>query len=135
VLPWEEVAHTADWALKVRGEDLRALFENAARGMLSLIEGQAAPDAAPLRREFDLSAPDLEMLLVDWLTGLLALVEDEGALISEIDVERVAGLSIKAGVSARYGGAFTRHIKAVTFHNLSIRQTADGYETVIVFDV
>jgi len=26
-------------------------------------------------------------------------------------------------------------IKAVTYHNLSIRQTAEGYETTIVFDV
>jgi SHS2 domain-containing protein len=26
-------------------------------------------------------------------------------------------------------------IKAVTYHDLSIRETAEGYETIVVFDV
>ena len=34
--PWEEVEHTADVALLVRGVTLAELFANAARGMLNL---------------------------------------------------------------------------------------------------
>ena len=75
------------------------------------------------------------MLLVDWLTELLVLVEDEGVVLSEIAVSEVAGLSLKAAVAARRGGQFSKHIKAVTYHNLAIRQTADGFETTVVFDV
>ena len=63
--PWEEVDHTADWALRVRGGDLRALFENAARGMISLIGGEAVAGAHEIERRIDLSAPDLETLLVE----------------------------------------------------------------------
>lgn len=133
--PWEEVAHTADWALKVRGGDVRALFENAARGMVSLIGGQAAPGAEPIRREISLRAPDLETLLVDWLTELLVLVEEEGVIFNEISVSEVADLALRASVSAEPGGRFSKEIKAVTFHNLAIRPVANGYETTIVFDV
>jgi SHS2 domain-containing protein len=134
-LPWEEIPHTADWALKVRGATLRSLFENAARGMVSLIGGQAGQGEPAFHREYDLRAPDLEMLLVDWLTELLALVEDEGAVISQVEVSQVAEFALKARIGAQAGGQFSKHIKAVTFHKLEIRHTPEGFETVIVFDV
>lgn len=142
-LPWEEIPHTADWALRVRGEDLRSLFENAARGMAELIggEGAASPNGEgaaagkAVRHELQLEAPDLEILLVDWLTGLLVMVEDEGAFFTEIHVSEVADLALRGWVEAKAGGEFTKHIKAVTYHNLAIQRTDQGFETTIVFDV
>jgi SHS2 domain-containing protein len=32
-------------------------------------------------------------------------------------------------------GAFEKHVKAVTFHNLDIRSEAGGLTTTVVFDV
>ncbi|MBN1311861.1 MAG: archease [Anaerolineae bacterium] len=132
---WEEVEHTADWSIRVWGEDLRSLFENAARGMVSLIEGKAAPEQSTTEHTFELEAPDLEVLLVDWLTELLTLIEDEGIIFSHIRVAQVDDLKLVAQASGQPGGAFSKHIKAVTFHNLAVRRTSTGYETVIVFDV
>jgi SHS2 domain-containing protein len=132
---WEEVDHTADWALRVWGEDLRSLFENAARGMVSLIEGKAAPDQPATHHTFELEALDWEILLVDWLTELLALIEDEGIVFSHIHIERVDDLKLAAQASGQPGGEFKKVIKAATYHNLAIRHTPIGYETVIVFDV
>jgi SHS2 domain-containing protein len=133
--PWEEIDHTADWALRVWGEDRRALFENAARGMISLIGGQADPVQTLLVRQFTLTAPDWEMLLIDWLTELLFLTEDEGIILTQITVHRVEDLSIEAEVQGASGAGMEKHIKAATYHNLSILSTDQGYETVIVFDV
>jgi SHS2 domain-containing protein len=132
---WQEVDHTADWALRVWGGDLRALYEHAALGMLELAGGE--PDAAGARivRTVTLSAPDAETLLVDWLTELLILIEDEGLVFDQVDVHRADGHSLEAAVSGRPGGGFAKHIKAVTFHNLQIACTDDGCETTIVFDV
>ncbi len=132
---WEEIDHTADWALRVWGEDLRSLFENAARGMVSLIEGKAAPDQPVTHHTFELEALDWEILLVDWLTELLVLIEEEGIVFSHIHIERVDDLKLVAQASGQPGGEFKKYIKAVTFHNLAIRHTRAGYETVIVFDV
>ena len=35
--PFEQVEHTADYAIIARGGDLRELIENAGRGMISLL--------------------------------------------------------------------------------------------------
>lgn len=132
--PWEEIDHTADWALRVWGDDLPALFENAARGMVSLL-GDAPPSASTIQQTIRLQAPDLETLLVDWLTELLTLI-DEGITLDVIRVTRVEGLGLDAEVQ---GGPvtepFRKEIKAVTYHMLAIQKTDAGYETVIVFDV
>ena len=140
-LPWEEVPHTADWALRVRGDDLRSLFQNAALGMAELIGGEGSADAKPDQRAVTRDAPDLEMLLVDWLTELLVMVEEEGVVFTGIEVGAVDGpgegetARLAARVTALPGGAFTKHIKAVTYHNLAIRRSDQGFETTIVFDV
>jgi SHS2 domain-containing protein len=132
---WQEVDHTADWALRVRGDDLRALYENAALGMLELAGGEADPAGARIARMVTLSAPDSETLLVDWLTELLIDIEDEGIVFNQIDVRRADSRSMEAVVSGRPGGGFAKHIKAVTFHNLKIVCGNGGCETTIVFDV
>jgi SHS2 domain-containing protein len=131
---WEEIEHTADWALRIRGDDLRTLFENAARGMVSLL-GDVKPDEITFRRTIELSAMDLETLLVDWLTELLYALDD-GMIFSEIIVRQIEGTSIIGEVS---GGPtdqpLLKQIKAVTYHMLEIKPTDQGFEVVIVFDV
>ena len=132
---WEEIAHTADWSIRVWGQDRRALFENAARGMVSLIGGEADPAQDPVACGLTLEADDWETLLVDFLTEILYLIEDDGLVCGHIEVARAAGHQLAATVEGRAGGRFNKEIKAVTYHNLAIRHTDQGFETTIVFDV
>jgi len=131
---WEEVEHTADWSLRVRGADLRSLFENAARGMVSLL-GDAKPTEITFHRVIEVSAIDTESLLVEWLTELLYILEED-LIFSEINVKQIEGNTLIGEVS---GGPPDQPpmkiIKAVTYHLLEIRPTDTGYETVLVFDV
>jgi SHS2 domain-containing protein len=133
-LMWEEIEHTADWAIRVWGDDQRALYENAALGMVSLL-GDAKPTEITVRRSIEVSAIDPESLLVDWLTELLYLLEDH-LIFDEIRVKDIEGNTLHADIS---GGPpdepINKHIKAVTYHMLEIKQTDHGLETVIVFDV
>ena len=133
--PWEEIEHTADWAIRVRGEDLRALFENAARGMVALAGGETDPGRPAVSHTFALSAPDYETLLIDWLSELIYLIEDEHVVFTDIRVERVADFALEATARGIPGGDFSKHIKAATYHGLRIRQRADGCEATVVFDV
>jgi SHS2 domain-containing protein len=132
---WEEIPHTADLSLHVWGEDRRALFENAARGMLELMDGSPAENLPRAEKSYNLCAPDWETLLVDWLTELLYLIEAEEVLVSSVDVIEVGDLCLQARVTGWAGGRFDKLIKAVTYHDLSIVSTERGYEVVIVFDV
>ena len=133
--PWEEIEHTADWALHVRGSDLRALFENAARGMCALMGGHPAAGEDMVSQSFSLAAPDWETLFVDWLSELVYLVEDQELVLHTIDVAAVENYALTAHVSGTPGREFFKHIKAVTYHDLAIRCSPEGCETVVVFDV
>ncbi len=133
---WEEIEHTADWALRVWGEDRLALFENAARGMASLTGAIVEPGGeGEIHRTITLQASDWETLLIRWLSELLVLMEDEAVAFSTIRVCELRDYKLEAEVRGRSGSELDKLIKAATFHNLSIRQTERGYETTIVFDV
>jgi SHS2 domain-containing protein len=73
VSPFEEIEHTADRALRVRGATLDELFANAGRGMVALTGAEADPNRSVLH-EVDLEAPDVESLLVDGLSELVYLM-------------------------------------------------------------
>src|SRR5687767_6810325 len=105
--PWEEIDHTADWALRVRGRDLRELMQNAAVGMMSLL-GENTPSDVTLQREINVKASDAEMLLVNWLTELLYLIEDEGIVFSEIVVQSADSLTLTAEI---FGGPPSEEIR------------------------
>lgn len=134
-LPWVEIDHTADWALKVAGSDLPRLFEHAAKGMVALIGGKPERQQPVFEKNIKVQAPDLETLLVDWLTELIYLVEDDHIIFSEIMIESFDDLTLNAHVKGQSGSDIEKHIKAVTYHNLNIEHNDDGYSTTIVFDV
>jgi len=140
---FEEIEHTADLAIQVWGSDIADLFANAAHGMSCMLaetvgealEQEALEEALTVRKTIELSAHDVEALLVDWLSELLFLGEQEDVVFTKIDELHVSANRLRASV--RGGPARERRsaIKAVTFADLEIRETARGLETAIVFDV
>jgi SHS2 domain-containing protein len=131
---FEEVEHTADWALRIRGDDLEGLFTNAAAGMLQLagIEPRAGPTR---KRRFELQAPDMESLLVTWLEELLFVIEMEEVTFVKFDLSVEDNNRLTAKVQESPIGNIKKHIKAVTYHNLMITEVEDGLEVTVVFDV
>jgi SHS2 domain-containing protein len=134
-LDFEEIEHTADWALRVRGADLRELLSHAARGMSSLLVPDLATIPADVRRQVELNALDAESLLVEWLGELAYLAESELLVFREYDLAEVSSTHLRASLGGGHVPGLQKHIKAVTYHNLEIVATEDGLETTIVFDV
>ncbi len=132
--PYVEVEHTADWALRVWAPTLAELFIDAARGMYALAGAKPGPNLTE-RRHVELSADDHESLLVIWLQELLYYTESEGLVFGGFQVELLDPPQLKAEVSGEQSERLDKVIKAVTYHNLNIRRTNEGYETTIVFDV
>ena len=131
---FEEVEHTADRALLVRGADLKELLHNAALGMLQLIG--AIPRSGPSReREIEVQAPDRESLLVTWLEELLFAMETRGVTYTKFELQITGDTNLVAKVQEMPIDVITRHIKAVTYHDLEIEKTEDGLVTTVVFDV
>jgi len=132
-MPFEELPHTADWALRVWAADLPSLFTEAALGMNALSGAQPAPGPC-INRVFSDDAPDLESLLVLFLSELVYAAEQEHLVFIEFDI-KLNGFELSVNMTGAPLLTLSKSIKAVTYHNLQIRQTAFGFEVDIVFDV
>ncbi len=131
---YEEIDHTADWALKVRGRDLPALFANAAHGMMELA-GVRTSDDVGQERQIEIQAIDRESLLVDWLHELLLALELEQLAFREMDLEITDGRKLVGTLRAVPIVSMEKPVKAVTYNELHIQESPEGLETIIVFDV
>lgn len=130
---YEEVEHTADWALRVWAPDLEGIFAQAAQGMYALMETTLAPD--PHRdMTVELQAPDSESLLVAFLSELLYYGEAEGLGFEDCRVILV-DQSLRATLRGARITSQVKEIKAVTFHNLKIEPHDGMFWATIVFDV
>jgi SHS2 domain-containing protein len=140
---YEIVDHTADWALRVWGQDLADLLLQAALGMNRLMIGDenwtATEDlqAASLtvHRDLEIDTFDPETLLVDWLTELAYFAEMEQLIFPHISLSNVSPTHLNATIQGSIVPELVKHIKAVTYHNLEITETKAGLEATIVFDV
>lgn len=132
---FEEVAHTADWALRVRGRDWPEFLANAAYGMASLLVAEPAVVSLEIERLVELDAFDGESLLVNWLGELAYWAEAELLVFRQFDLAGATPTHLQATVRGGYVPTLQKHIKAVTYHNLEIVTTDAGFEATIVFDV
>ena len=132
-LGFQERPHTADWALDVWAPDLPTLLEQAARGMYALM-GTRLRAEPRTQRSFELRSSDPESLLVAFLSELLYWGEQEGLGFDTFHLA-LSGETLQANVGGAPIESQSKEIKAVTYHNLAIRQGERGLETTVVFDV
>ena len=131
---FEEIPHTADWSFRAFGRDLNELFENAA-GAIFALEGAESESGVEIERAVEISGIDYESLLVNWLSELLYMQESHREVYRRFQVKSLTPTGLHAHV---YGTPFKnldKVIKAVTYHNLKIEQTASGWQAVVVVDV
>ncbi len=133
-MPYEEVDHTADWALRVRGDDLADLLRSAAAAMLAACGATAAP-GEPRQKSLQLRSSDAEGLLVAWLEEILYSLEVEQRVPSKIRVAAPDEISLEADWTDLPLAGVDKPIKAVTFHDLAVVAVDGGLEATVVFDV
>jgi SHS2 domain-containing protein len=130
---FEEISHTADWAVRVWAPDLPSLFMEAALAMNAL-SGARLQDGARVKRKFEAQGSDAESLLVAFLSELVYYQEQEGLAFDRFQL-KVERRKLEADMEGARVLSVDKAIKAVTYHDLRIVQTDQGLETTIVFDV
>jgi len=130
---YRELPHTADWELEVWAPDLATLLVEAARGMYHLSEATLVSQPRITRR-IELTIIEPETLLIDFLSELLFLTESEGYGFDEFNLQFEHNRLI-ADVSGAKLETLSKEIKAVTYHNIDIRDTGSELKANIVFDV
>ncbi len=136
--PFEFIEHTADVGILARGATLAEAFQNAAQGMFSLI-ADLSQVAERAERPVMVTGRDLEGLLVAWLAELLYIFDAKGIIFSRFAIHEMDTQTLKAWA---YGEPFDpdRHearlaVKAVTRHQLSVREGRDGWEAQVILDI
>jgi len=130
---YEEVDHTADLALRVRGEDFAELLSQAANGFYHLMVVDLHPNSR-LEKQFSIPQGTYETILVDFLSELLYLAEEDGIACESFSFEEREDEVLVSCVGKAIQ-SMARVFKAVTFHNLEVKQTPSGLEAIITFDV
>lgn len=133
---FEEVPHTADWAIRVRGKTQAELFTNAAVAM-SVLQGAADVDGPTVMTAVAVEGIDRETLLVNWLNRLLWEAETQQLTPYSFWIETIGDDRLTALVVGRRGRSEMAHIKAVTFSGLEVVPPVyegDVWQAQVVFD-
>ena len=136
--PFRVLEHTADVGFEAFGRTREEVFANAARALMNIVvdlDSVNPAAAVPVQAEGS-DPPDL---LVNWLSEILYLYDADGWVFRGFEVRSLTDRSISA--IAR-GEKFdpARHqvnllVKAVTYHQLALEKTADGWRAQVYVDI
>ncbi len=130
--------HTADLGIEVYGPDMKTLFENAAFALYDIMTDLDSVGMTETG-EITVQGADREELLVNYLREALHAFNGQGLLLREQTITHLEDTRLMATFR---GEAFDpdRHrlqteIKAVTYYQTEVRQTATGWVARLVMDV
>lgn len=130
--------HTADVGLLAKAPDLNNLFADAARALFALI----VEDPGDIRPEteiaLELEGTEVDYLLFDWLNELLFRFETEHLLLADFEVNvRDDGLTAVARGEPLDAERhqLAHEVKAITYHQLEVKQTPEGWQARVIVDI
>ena len=134
---FEIVNHTADAGIIAYGDDINQAFANAAKALFSLITELDDVEEI-LHRDIELTAPDKESLLVEWLNQLIYLFDTENIVFKSFDVIKLNNTQLKARSYGEKVDSLKHRlktgVKAATYHMLKVDKS-DGCRVQVLFDI
>ena len=125
------VDHTAELELEIDAPTAEAVFEEAAAAFGELVRRDGGE---PAELEVRLESAERVTLLADWLDHFVFLVDTQGFVpecVSELTLGEASVTATVQGVS----GDPAPLVKAVTYHDLELKEDADGWHARVVLDV
>lgn len=143
-----ELPHTGDIKIRAYGKTKEELFQHALLGMFQsarpqieldecvVQEGRIECSTLPCARHVVTSGPDIHALLVNFLSDALYFSDIHNEAYFDATIEQLSDTHIAAmvhGVPVK--GYIIAEIKAVTYHDLTIKQIDGIWQADIVFDI
>lgn len=134
---WEHFAHEADMGVRGHGATLAQAFEQAALAMTAVITD---PERVEPREKISIEceAPDVELLLVDWLNAIVYEMATRKMLFSRFEV-KIDGKRLNANAwgektdVARHSPAV--EVKGATYTTLRVAEENGEWIAQTVVDV
>lgn len=135
---YELIDHTADIGIRARGKTLAQVFENAARGMFSILTDPE--DVRPAKAyAIKAHALDVEALLVRFLSELLYKFAAENLVFREFKVKAITETTVEALALGEkldpIRHTLLTEIKSATYHLLKVREGKEGWVAEVIFDL
>ena len=130
---YEVLEHTTDVRLRVDAESREELFRESVAALMTSMKAEAQP-GAPEREHIVLEAPDLTALLVDFLGELLLRSHVSQRTYAVVAFTALDDEHLEATVESR-PAQFGEDVKAVTYHEADVRETATGWATNLILDI
>ncbi len=132
--------HTADIGITVVAPSRRELIQPAQDGLYAVIGELRFLNASdPHPFVFRRTGEADFLLLREYLSELLFLFEREKRMVSSVTVEnfseRELFLSALTEVVDIEHSIYYREVKAITYHELNIREIVGGFEATIIVDI
>jgi SHS2 domain-containing protein len=135
---YELLDHTADVGIIAFGKTLPEAFGNAAYAMFDIL---TYAEEIKEEQSFDVqvTASDIEDLLVTWLDELLFRYETERLLFKRFTIKSLSDTSLNAIIFGEKVDHKRHEIKAeiknVTYHQLKVEKTDNGWKLQVIFDL
>jgi len=135
---YELFDHTADMGIRARAATQVELLQPAADGLYAAI-GELVSAGGSEAVRFELRAADRATLLRDFLNELLILFERERRMLVAIDSvdfsESCLTVAARSSPVDAERSVYHHEVKAITYHELSIRPIDGGFEATLIVDI
>ena len=135
---YEFIEHTADLGFRAYGDNLEELFAHAGEAFFEAVVGLETIEER-IERSFKTEADALDDLMVNWLDELLYVHDTEGFVFKRFEIKTIKENRLEAIASGEVLDP-GRHeiragIKAVTYHQLYVKEKDGGWEAQVIFDI
>jgi len=130
---------SGDFVFEAFGKTVEELFESCAKACFSAMTELSKVDTAE-KFPVDVDAENIEDLLFNFLAELIFLKDTEKIFLSEfdikIDIDKFSLNSVAWGEMIDYNKHDIRtDVKAVTYHNLQVRQVEGEFRVRAILDL
>lgn len=136
-MTYEVLEHTADIGFRAFGASWNELLINASLALVSIV---METDEVEARTPYPIAAQgdDREALLVNWLNEVLYYVDGEHVTfrrfeVQKADEETAVGIGFGEPRSEKHAPKLI--VKGVTYHQLRIEESAEGWSCQVFLDI
>jgi SHS2 domain-containing protein len=135
---YEAIDHTADFGIRVFGDNPIDLFQNSAMALMDqVVETANHPPQKEIR--LSIKGNDWPDLMVNWLREILYLWSGKALLTRSVQIQSITekSLSSRVGVDLFSPQRHTliSEIKAVTYHQIQVLDRGGLWEATVIFDI
>jgi|TARA_Y100000034_G_C6897337_1_gene414033 SHS2 domain-containing protein len=136
-MKYKYLEHTADAKFRAFGKDIDEVFANSALAMFNIL-GDTTKVKVTKRKKIKIKSRNYERLLYDFLEEILFLLDTEDFFLHKVEKIKISeNFELQANI---VGDDYKNYelksdIKAITYSDMSIKKTDNGYEIVVVVDI